>query len=87
MTKILLLIIVVAVAVAWFRARSRQGGPPPAAPGVPPGTSASTPLGERMVTCAQCGLNLPSGEAVFDAAGTAYCGAPHLEAQRARERR
>lgn len=82
MTKILILIIVVAIAIAWFRARARRVGPPPAASGTP----AAQPLGERMVTCAQCGLNLPSSEAVFDAAGTAFCGAPHLQAQRARER-
>lgn len=83
MTKILLIIVLVAVAIAWFRARSKPPGARPATPK----SEATQPLGERMVTCAQCGLNLPAGEAVFDAAGGAFCGSAHLEAQRARERR
>ena len=85
MGKILLLIVLAAIIVAWFRARARrldaddaagaaQRPPPQVAP-------------EKMVTCAQCGLNLPAGEAVFDSKGTAFCGAAHLEQARARERR
>jgi uncharacterized protein len=88
MGKILLLIVLVAVAMAWFRNRARREaaeelaenqareqarGPRQVAP-------------ERMVSCAQCGLNLPASEAVFDAGGTAFCGAPHLEAARMRRR-
>lgn len=76
--KILFIIVLIAVAIAWLRARARaeeaaQGGQRPAAPPAP----------ERMVSCAQCGLHLPASEAVFDAGGTAYCGAPHLQASRA----
>jgi len=82
-TKIILIIVLVAIAIAWFRARSRQAGARPAQPKA----QATQPLGERMVTCGQCGLNLPAGEAVFDAAGAAFCGTAHLDAQRARERR
>ena len=86
MGKILLLIVLAAIAVAWFRARARRvdrqdAGHSPAGAGPRPVAA------ERMVTCAYCALNLPASEAVFDATGTAYCGAPHLEAQRARERR
>jgi uncharacterized protein len=76
--KIVLLLVLVAIAIAWVRTRVRDARPPPAAP--------VQPKAETMVTCAQCGLNLPAGEAVFDAAGTAFCGAPHLEAQRAGRR-
>ena len=86
MGKILLLIVLAAIVVAWFRARARReeiqgrGG---SGPGAAPRQVAP----EQMVSCAQCGLNLPASEAVFDAGGTAFCGAPHLEAMRARERR
>lgn len=82
MGKILLLIIIAAVAIAWYRARlraeergdGREDGSAPKGPRAP----------ERMVSCAQCKVHLPASEAVFDAAGTAFCGAPHLEAHRAR---
>lgn len=77
MTKILLLIVLVAIVVAWLRARARQVKPPAPA--------AAESRAEAMVTCAHCSLNLPAGEAVFDAAGTPFCGAPHLEARRARQ--
>ena len=89
MGKILLLIVLALVVVAWFRARARreevdelaarkQGNGSQAPRQVAP---------EQMVSCAQCGLNLPASEAVFDAGGVAFCGAPHLEAMRAREKR
>ena len=77
MTKIVLIIVLIAIAVAWVRARAREGKPPAAA---------AQPKAETMVTCAQCGLNLPAGEAVFDAAATPFCGTPHLEARRAGRR-
>jgi hypothetical protein len=78
MAKILLIVILVAIGVAWLRARARRDAPDAARPAAPPA--------EAMVTCAQCSLNLPAGEAVFDAAGTPFCGAPHLEARRAGQR-
>jgi len=89
MGKILLLLVLAAIVVAWFRAKARreeidelaareQGSAGQAPRQVAP---------EQMVSCAQCGLNLPASEAVFDAGGVAFCGAPHLEAMRAREKR
>lgn len=77
MGKLLILIVLVAIAMAWFRARARQEAGAER-------QAAARPAGpERMVACAQCGLHLPASEAVFDAGGGAYCGAPHLEAARA----
>lgn len=76
MGKILVIIVLVAIAVAWLRARARQDTP----------SASAQPPAEAMVTCAHCSLNLPAGEAVFDAAGTPFCGAPHLEARRAERR-
>jgi uncharacterized protein len=78
MGKIVLLIVLVAIAIAWFRARAnkvtdRKAPPPAQAAGA-----------ERMVSCAHCSVHLPASEAVFDAAGTPFCGQPHLEARRAR---
>ncbi len=75
MAKILLIIILIAVALAWLRARARGDAAREA--------GSAEPRAEAMVTCALCSLNLPASEAVFDAAGTPFCGAPHLEAQRA----
>jgi len=81
--KILLLIILVAIAIAWFRARAKKAGTPNGAQkSAPPATSAA---GERMVNCAQCAVHLPASEAVFDAAGTAFCGPAHLEQRRAQD--
>ena len=93
MGKILLLIVLAVIVVAWFRARAGRedrgngaGGQASDKAGAaqrPPAQVAP----EQMVTCSQCGLNLPAGEAVFDSRGTPYCGAAHLEQTRARERR
>jgi len=84
MGKILVLIVLALIIVAWFRARARQVGPGDA------GGASAAPrqvAPEQMVTCAHCGLNLPAGEAVFDAAATPFCGAAHLRERRERERR
>ena len=78
MAKILLIAILIAIALAWLRAQARRDAPPQVRP--------AEPLAEAMVTCVQCGLNLPASEAVFDAAGTPFCGAAHLDARRARQR-
>jgi hypothetical protein len=78
MSKVLLLVILVAIALAWSRSRGRRNQEQRAAGPV---------KAESMVTCVQCALNLPASEAVFDAAGTPFCCAAHLEARRARERR
>lgn len=79
MGKIVLLIVLVAIAIAWFRARANKVTPK--RDGAPPAQPAGA---ERMVSCAHCSVHLPASEAVFDAAGTAFCGQPHLEARRAR---
>jgi uncharacterized protein len=78
MAKILLFIVLIAIALAWLRAQARRDAPPAAAAPEAPA--------EAMVTCTHCGLNLPASEAVFDAAGTPFCGAAHLGAHRARQR-
>jgi uncharacterized protein len=83
MGKVLLLLVIAAIVIAWFRARARkvpgdQAGA--ARPGAHNTAQAAGP--ERMVSCAQCRVHLPASEAVFDAAGTPFCGAPHLEAAR-----
>jgi uncharacterized protein len=79
MGKVLLLLVIAAIVLAWFRARAskkaRGGGA-----GAHGAAQAAGP--ERMVSCAQCKVHLPASEAVFDAAGTPFCGAPHLEAAR-----
>ena len=79
MGKILLLIILVAIAIAWFRARAKKAG----TPGHAHAARQAGANGERMVSCAQCAVHLPASEAVFDAAGTAFCGPAHLEQRRA----
>ena len=86
MGKILVLIVLALIIVAWFRARARQVGSGDAgAAGA--GAAPRRVAPEQMVTCAQCSLNLPASEAVFDAAGTPFCGAAHLRERRERERR
>ncbi|MDB5806158.1 MAG: hypothetical protein JWN73_3480 [Betaproteobacteria bacterium] len=88
MGKILLLLVLALVVVAWFRARARREEIDEAASrGQSPAAAPRQVAPEQMVSCAQCGLNLPASEAVFDAGGVAYCGAPHLEAARARQAR
>jgi len=97
MGKILLLIVLAVIVVAWFRARAsredggnRAGGQGSDKAGGAAGAAQRPPAQvapEQMVTCSQCGLNLPAGEAVFDSRGAPYCGAAHLEETRARERR
>jgi len=82
MSKVLLLIVIAAIVVAWFRARARRASGDQA--GAPHQAHNTAQAGgpERMVSCAQCRVHLPASEAVFDAAGTPFCGAPHLEAAR-----
>jgi len=86
MGKVLLLLVIAAIVVAWFRARARKasgdqaGAPHQAHHAAHNAAQAAGP--ERMVSCAQCRVHLPASEAVFDAAGTPFCGAPHLEAAR-----
>lgn len=74
MGKLLLLILAIVVAcivlkgMGWLRAHRRSGeqpGPPPAV------------KMEDMVSCAFCGVNFPSGEAVAGE-GRLFCDAEHL---------
>jgi uncharacterized protein len=62
MGKILVLVLVVLVAYAFIRALAAKGRATRAA---------SKPnVGERMVPCSECGINLPESEAL--AAGERY---------------
>jgi uncharacterized protein len=72
MAKILLLILVV-LGVLWFAraGRGRVAPPTPRAPDVP--------LHEAMVSCAHCGLHLPSSEALPGRGGV-FCGEAHRAA-------
>ena len=70
MTK-LILIVVAVVAVIWIVRRALAG---PGAPAKPP-PDAGEQKGE-LVGCAQCGVNLPKGEA-RSAGGRFYCSEEH----------
>ena len=58
MTRILLLLVIgfliYLVLRGFFRSQVKKGPPPPEA--------ASTPVGEDMVACARCGVNVPRSE-------------------------
>lgn len=79
MGKLALLVIAVIAALLWFRhkagaearanrTRSSAGSPPERA------------QVQRMVQCANCGVHLPSGEALLDTQGEAYCSHAHRNA-------
>jgi len=74
----LLLIVVAVVAVIWLLRRALAG---PGAPAKPP-SDAGEQKGE-LVACAQCGVNLPKGEAYAasgvlpGAGGRFYCSEEH----------
>ncbi|HJW10275.1 MAG TPA: PP0621 family protein [Albitalea sp.] len=72
MAKILLLILVVLV-VLWF-ARAGRGRVAPPKP-----RAADSPRHEPMVSCAHCGLHLPSSEALPGRGGV-FCGEAHRAA-------
>lgn len=57
------------------RHRDDRSATPPPRPSPPSGSPV-----EDMVACAHCGIHLPAGEAVRDAANRPYCGVPHRDA-------
>ena len=73
--KVLLVVAVVAVVVALLLGRRRQDASEAARP---PRRAGGEPL--QMVSCARCGVHLPEGEALRDAAGRAYCSETHRRA-------
>lgn len=76
--KYVLVVLVVAL-VLWLllRGRGRGGAPnPPAKPTAPKGKAGPV----EMVACAHCGVHLPQGDALLDAAGRTFCGTEHRDA-------
>ena len=72
--KFLLLIVLVLIVIWVMRSGSRIDAPKaPRSPQAPP------PKGEDMLSCAQCGLHLPRGEALPGRGGV-FCGEPHRSA-------
>jgi len=71
MMRFLLLIVLVGVVFLMLRTKSRGRGdasrPPPPAPGDP----------QAMLACAHCGVHLPEGDALRDAAGRPFCSDAH----------
>ena len=67
MARILLLLVIAFVIYlifrGFFRAQVKKDAPPP---------PATTTLGEDMVTCARCGVNMPRSDA-RDEAGRLVC--------------
>jgi uncharacterized protein len=87
MPRILLLLAVVFGVIWWLRNRAQSRKPPPEAtargahPDARRGTPArQAPPQEAMVQCAQCGLHLPSSDAIAFR-GLHYCQRAHLPAQ------
>jgi len=66
--KFLLFLVAVFVLLWLLRGSLRKRMPPPTPP-------AGTPL-QDMVRCAQCGMHLPSGEALPGRGGV-FCGEAH----------
>lgn len=72
--KYLLLLLVLVVAAAWFWRGRRRDEPGARGPAARPGAGAGP---ADMVACAHCGVHLPQPEALFDAAGRAFCSDAH----------
>jgi uncharacterized protein len=78
--KYLILLAVIVGAAWWMFGRRRT---PPSRPSEPQAPKAS-PSGkaqpgepQAMLACAHCGVHLPAGEAVNDAAGRPFCSEAH----------
>lgn len=84
-----LILIAVILAVLWLARSLRKPLQPPEAPkpSPPPPPQAGDKLGrEEMVACAQCGVHLPSSEALPGRGGM-FCSEAHrgaFESQRSR---
>lgn len=69
-------VIVVVVGLLWLMLgrERRSGASPRGAPGAK-ATKGAAPV--EMLACAHCGVHLPRTEALFDAAGRAFCVEAH----------
>ena len=76
--KYLLLLAIVLVAVWLIRGARRRVEPPPSAPSSNP-TPTKPAAPQDVVACAQCGVHLPSGEALPGRGGV-FCGEAHRNA-------
>lgn len=72
MMKYLLLLVL--FAVLWWVWKKRAGLPPP-------GAGPDSPLPERMVRCAHCGVHLPESDGVVDGKDY-FCNDAHRQAAR-----
>lgn len=70
MTKLLVLLALV-FGVLWLLKGRGRGGERPAPPPAPP----TRP--QAMLACTHCGVHLPQGDVVADAAGRPYCSDAH----------
>ena len=73
MGKIALILVAIIAALIWFRLKAGGGAAKPAKRGPP-----AQPV--QMVACAQCGVHLPTTEALIDATGRRFCTASHRDA-------
>jgi uncharacterized protein len=71
-----LLVLLVVLLGAWMLVGRRRGADKPPVQGRDSARSAVPPV-TTMVTCAHCGVHLPSAEAVADAEGRLFCGEAH----------
>lgn len=72
MLRVLLLLALVVALVLWWKHSQRgrrEAPPPPAAGPIPP---------EAMLRCAECGLHLPSSQALPGRGGV-FCSAEHRQ--------
>ncbi len=73
--KYLLVLIVVGVALWLINARRRM--PPPGGGGGRTRGPAPPPRPQAMLACVHCGVHVPQGDVVADAAGRPYCSEAH----------
>jgi uncharacterized protein len=73
MTLKLLLVLAVVLLGAWWIGRARDGRSAPR-------RSRRQARPVPMVSCAHCGVHLPSGDALRDGHGTPYCSPAHRSA-------
>ena len=65
------LVLLLVVLAVWFLVKGLKKAPPPRER-----RAAETLAGERMVSCAHCGVNLPQSDATA-AGGRFYCSEDH----------